>query len=128
MFRWVITAFAIVSVAACSSEAPKSDHALALEAIKHADTKAVVAAFFDCLTDTAPKTPNGKEALDLDRINAVIKACGSEEDAMKAQLDVTWGKKSSKSEMKRRFDGLTEEAWKIVREHPYVPPLATTAP
>ena len=70
MFRWVITAIAIVSVAACSSEAPKSDHALALEAIKHADTKAVVAAFFDCLTDTAPKTPNGKDALDLDRINS----------------------------------------------------------
>ena len=128
MFRWVITAFAIASVAACSEEKPKSDRALAVEAMNHADTKAVVAAFFDCLAETAPKTPNGKEALDLDRINAVIKACGSEEAAMNAQIAATWGKKSSESEMKRRSEGLTEEAWKIVREHPYVPPVEAAAP
>jgi len=122
MSRWVITAFAIVSVAACSGEKPKSDHALALEAIKHADTKAVVAAFFQCLTDVAPKTPNGSSALDLDRINRVISACQSEEEAMKAQVNATWGEKSSPRDMKGRFEGLTEEAWKIIRENPYEPP------
>ena len=128
MLRWVITGFTIVSVAACSGETPKSDQALALEAMKHADTTAVVAAFFDCVTNTAPKTPNGKDALDLGRIDTVIKACGSEEEAMRAQINATWGKRSSEGQMKRRFEGLTEEAWKIVRAHPYVPPVEAAAP
>ena len=125
MLRRIVTAFALVAVAACSGEKPKSDHALALEAINHADTKAVVAAFFRCLADVAPKTPNGREALDLDRIDRVIKACGSEEEAMNAQVTATWGKKSSKKEMKRRFEGLTKEAWKVVRENPYEPPTVS---
>ena len=129
MFGRMITTLALVSVAACSGgEKPKSDHALAVEAMNHADTKAVVAAFFGCLADTAPKTPNGKEALDLDRINAVIKACDSEEEAMNAQINAILGKTSSQSEMKRRSNGLTKEAWKVVRENPYVPPTATSVP
>jgi hypothetical protein len=126
MFRRVTTALVVVIVAACSGdEKPKSDSALAAEAIKHADTKDVVAAFFQCLTDVAPKTPNGKEALDLDRINNAIKACQPAEEAMKAQVEATFGKTSSKREMSGRFEGLTEEAWKVVREHPYVPPTGT---
>ena len=122
MFRRIVTAFVLVAVAACGGEEQKSDRALAVETIGHADTKAVVAAFFRCLTDAAPKTPNGKDALDLDRINRVIKACGSEEEAMNAQVSATWGQKSSEREMKARFDGLKEEAWKIIRENPYEPP------
>jgi hypothetical protein len=122
MFRRIIMAFAFVAVAACSGDRPKSDHALAVEAMQHADTKAVVAAFFQCLADVAPKTPNGNDALDLDRINRVIKACGSEEEAMKAQVNATWGQKSSQHEMERRFNGLKEEAWKVIRENPYEPP------
>ena len=122
MFRRTITAFALVAVAACSGEKPKSDYALAVETIKHADTKAVTAAFFRCLTDVAPKTPNGNDALDLDRIDRVIKACGSEEEAMKAQVNATWEQRSSPREMERRFNGLKEEAWKLIRENPYEPP------
>ena len=49
-------------------------------------------------------------------------ACGSEEEAMNAQVNATWGQKSSEREMNARFDGLKEEAWKIIRENPYEPP------
>lgn len=122
MFRSVVTAFALVVVAACSGEKPKSDQALAVETIENTDTKAAVAAFFRCLANVAPKTPNGNDALDLDRINRAIKACESEEEAMNAQVNAIWGQKSSPREMKARFDGLKEEAWKIIRENPYEPP------
>ena len=46
MFRRIITAFALVAVAACSGEKPKSDRALAVETIEHADTKPSSRAFF----------------------------------------------------------------------------------
>lgn len=122
MFRKTAIALALVAVASCGAEEkPKSAQALAIEAIKHPDTKAAVAAFFNCLTDVAPKTPNGATALDLDRINRVIEACQSEEDAMKTQVNATW-QKSSKREMERRFDGLKDEAWKLIRENPFMPP------
>lgn len=125
MFRKTAIALALVAVASCGAEEkPKSAQALAVEAINHADTKAAVAAFFACLTDTAPKTPNGATALDLDRINRVIEACKSEEDAMKTQVNATWPK-SSKREMERRFDGLKDEAWKLIRENPFVPPAVS---
>ena len=126
MIRTLIAAFALIAVAACSGgEQPKSDRALATEAMKHADTKDVVAAFFKCLEDVAPKTPNGKDALDLDRINNVIKACQSQEDAMKAKVTEVFGKTTSERQMAGRFEGLTEEAWKVIREHPFVPPTGT---
>ena len=125
MFRKTAIALALVAVASCGAEEkPKSAQALAVEAINHADTKAAVAAFFDCLTSTAPKTPNGATALDLDRINRVIEACKSEEDAMKTQVNATWPK-SSQRQMERRFDGLKDEAWKLIRENPFVPPAVS---
>jgi hypothetical protein len=121
MFRKTAIALALVALASCGpEEKPKSAHALALEAMSHADTKVAVAAFFDCLTNVAPKTPNGATALDLDRINRVIEACKSEEDAMMTQVTATWPK-SSKRQSERRFDGLKEEAWKLIRENPFVP-------
>jgi hypothetical protein len=122
MFCRIITTLALVAIAACSGEKPKSAHALAIETIEHADTQAVVATFFRCLADIAPTTPNGNSALDLDRINKVVKACESQEEAMKAQVNATWGQKSSPRQMKARFKGLREESWKIIRENPYQPP------
>jgi len=122
--RIIITALALVAIAACSGEKPKSAHALAIETIEHADTQAVVATFFRCLADVAPTTPNGNTALDLNRINTVIKACESQEEAMKAQVNATFGQKSPPREMKRSFKGLKEESWKIIREKPYQPPSA----
>jgi hypothetical protein len=126
MLRGIGAAVALIAMAACSgAEKPKSERELVAEAMQHADTKAAVAAFFDCLADVAPKTPNGKEALDLDRINRAIEACGPQEEAMKAQVNATWGKKTSQREMERRFKGLKEEAWKVIREHPYEPPVVS---
>jgi hypothetical protein len=122
MFCRIITALALVALAACSGEKPKSAHTLAIETIEHADTQAIVAIFFGCLADVAPKTPNGNTALDLDRIDRVIKACEAQEDAMEAQVSATFGQKSSPREMKRRFKGLKDETWKIIRENPYQPP------
>jgi hypothetical protein len=126
MIRTLIAAFAVLAVAACSGgEQPKSDRVLATEAMKHAETKDVVAVFFKCLEGVAPKTPNGKDALDLDRINNVIKACQSEEEAMKAKVTEVFGKTTSQRQMQGRFDGLTEEAWKVIRAHPFVPPTGS---
>jgi hypothetical protein len=125
MFGKVVAAFVLVAAVACSGEKPKSAHTLALETINHADTKGVVATFFQCLTDAAPKTPNGKDALDLTRINNVIEACQPEEETMKAQVKTAFGGKDSARAMKRRLEGLNEEAWKLIREHPFEPPSET---
>lgn len=126
--RFVVAAVALLSLAACGrkqAEKPMTDAALLTQTMNSADTGPAVTAYLNCLKTVAPHTPNGTTALDLDRLEAVMKECKSQEDAMTARIADTFGKTDKPETATARLRGLREEAKKVIRSKPYEPPSVT---
>jgi hypothetical protein len=121
-------AVALLTLPGCGrkvAEKRMSDADLAAQTMNSPDTGTVVTAYFNCLKAVAPRTPNGHSALDLERLEAVTQACNGEEHAMTTRVADTWGKTDEPATAASRLRGLQDEARKIIRDNPYVPPSVT---
>jgi hypothetical protein len=126
--RFVVAAVVLLGLAGCGgkkAEKPMSEADLVTQTMNSADTGSAVTAYFNCLKTVAPRTPNGTTALDLDRLEAVMKECKSQEDAMTARIADTFGKTDKPETGAARLRGLREEAKKVIRSKPYEPPSVT---
>jgi hypothetical protein len=116
--------FGVLALTACGDGKPPrpSDAELGAEIWKGYEAGAV-RPYDECLKREAARTKPVTD-LGLERIETVRSACAAEERALIAAVEVAWSNES-KEELAGRIRGVQIMALEIIKNTPYVPPIAT---
>ena len=110
---------AVLMLAGCNDEPRPSDAELGSQIWQHAETAAEVRLYGDCLKRQAGETRPTSD-LALERIEAVLAGCASEEKGLVTEVERVWSGES-REELDGRVRGIRLEALRIIKETPYVP-------
>ena len=110
---------AVLTLAGCGGEPRPSDAELGSQIWQHAETEAEVRQYGDCLKRQASETKPTSD-LALERIEAVLAGCASEEKGLVTEVERVWSSES-REELDGRVRGIRLEALRIIKETPYVP-------
>ena len=114
--------FCVCALTACGEAAPPlTDAQFAAQVLSNPGTSAAASAYYDCVTAKAATTPNGREALDLRRIDSVLEQCRPQEEALEKDLARAWAQPGDAGANEGRRRGIKGEAIRLVRANPYVP-------
>lgn len=99
----------------------QSPETLAAEVLDDASTRSAAQSYLDCAAQLARRTPNGREALDLNRIGTVLAGCKSEEAALTSVVLQRWPTEDDRLDDEDRRRGLHSLAVGAIRRHPFEP-------
>ena len=129
LLRFVITGLlSVVALGGCGDAEPPrpSDAQLGAQMWDGFEVGAAVRPYDDCLHQLAENT-RPQSDLGLERIETVLAGCVAQERTLIAAVERTWSKETQE-ELDGRIRGIRIVALQVIKDTPYVPPVAVVSP